>query len=87
MELQIFSMYDKKTCVYGRPFYAHNDGHAIRCVQDEVDREDSQLAKYPSDFCLCSIGSFSDDCGALVGSDVRVVIEVSKLVRKGQPDG
>lgn len=82
MELQIFSIFDKKTNVYAKPFYAHNKGHAVRLVQDEVDKADSQLNKYSEDFQLCLLGSFFDDIGNIVPSDVSVVMEISELKKE-----
>lgn len=82
MELQIFSMYDKKTTIYGRPFYAHNSGHAMRLVLDEASNQDSQLSKYPADFQLCKIGSFDDQLGTIDPQEVAVVIEINDLIKK-----
>jgi hypothetical protein len=82
MELQIFSVFDKKTTVYGKPFFAHNSGHALRLIQDEVDNKDSQLSKYSEDFQLCAIGSFDDRNGSIDPSDVNVVIEIVELSKK-----
>ena len=79
MELQIFSIFDKKTMVYGRPFFSHNSGLARRMIQDEFDNKDSQLSRYPADFQLCSLGAFFDNSGEISPTDVKVVIEVSEL--------
>ncbi len=84
MVLKIYSVFDKKTVLYGRPFYAHNSGHAIRCMQDEVDRgeKDSQLARYPSDFALYSVGAFDDNKGIITPIEPICIIEITDLVKE-----
>ena len=67
MIIRVYSLYDKKTCVYGRPFFAHNDGHALRLMGDEVANADSVIGKHADDFSLHWIGEFDDGLGVVVG--------------------
>ena len=64
MIVNVYSLYDKKTMVYGMPFYAHNDGHAIRCVGDDIAAGNSLVASHPEDFQLTWIGKFDDGLGS-----------------------
>lgn len=80
MVTMIFSIFDKKTNVYGRPFFAHNEGHAIRLMDDELRQGEGVMSNHPEDFQLCRIGKFDDSNGALEVDIVRVVIELLSLV-------
>lgn len=86
MEMRIFSIFDKKTNVYGRPFFAVNNGSAIRSISDEMERPESALGRHPSDYCICSLGSYDDLSGSIDPENVVVVMECSQLV-KGDEDG
>lgn len=79
MKLGIYSVFDKKTVVYGQPFFAHTHGHAIRMVQDSVDKEGNPLSKYPDDFTLYHIGVYNDADGIIGGTNPSVVVEVASL--------
>ena len=89
MVLQMYSILDKKSCVYGRPFYAHNDGHAMRSVLDELSHNESKsvMGSYPSDFVLCKLGSYDDSSGVITPIDVTVVVEIVELVMKDSDHG
>lgn len=83
MVLQMFSVFDKKTVVYGRPFFAHNRGHAMRLVGDELVNDDSLLAAHPDDFALYEVGSFDDSLGIVGGLLTKgptAVCEIKDLV-------
>lgn len=79
MKSNVYSIYDKKAKCYGMPFLAHNHAVAARMVQASMD-EVSLLAKYPHDYCLECVGSFSDEDGSLIPlSKKEIVSEVSNL--------
>lgn len=77
--MKIYSIFDKKTVVYGRPFYAHNNGHALRVVTDEVSNLDSQLYKHAGDFTLYELGEFDDNTGCIEAMPPRCVMEIAEL--------
>lgn len=60
MKLQLFSVYDRASCSFGRPFYVPSSGVALRSFTDEVNNPQSDLAKHPSDYELHELGEFDD---------------------------
>lgn len=82
MILFIYSMYDKKAEAYGRPFYAHSNGCALRMVMDGMRKNgDDLVTKYPDDFVLYQLGKFNDSDGK-IESGVYKVSECSCLMEK-----
>ncbi|WNK13072.1 MAG: nonstructural protein [Microvirus sp.] len=64
MLMYIYTVRDAKGQLYGRPFYCHNIGHAIRGFSDQVnDPADGQndLFKHTEDFELFELGTFDDN--------------------------
>lgn len=86
MEMKLYSVFDKKTCVYSPPFLAHNNGHAIRLVTDTMADKNTSLSRHPADYCLHEIGSFDDGVGRLlpIESGAVGVIELSELLSEGK---
>lgn len=79
MQMNVYSIYDKKTMMYQRPFYAHTSGHATRLVLDEMSHEDSQLSRYAGDFSLHMLGTWDDIKGELLGTAPKIVFELSQM--------
>ena len=79
MNVQIYSIYDKKACSYSQPFYAANDECAVRILVGSLN-ESSQLVLYPSDYVLCHLGSFDETSGLITSDEVKTVSRVSCLV-------
>lgn len=65
MQLQLYSVYDKKTQVFSPPMSFHNDEHAQRDLANEVTSKGGMLAKFPSDYELHRVGSWDDHDGKL----------------------
>lgn len=65
MELQLYSVYDKKTQVFSPPMTFHNDEHAQRDLRNEITSKGGMLAKYPEDYELYRVGSWNDYNGKL----------------------
>lgn len=63
MKLIAVSVFDLATETYGRPFFVPHVGAAIRSFMDEVNRDDSELGKHPSDYDLFEVGAFDDNTG------------------------
>lgn len=58
----INSVYDSKSELYGIPFVMKNRAVAIRSFQEAVNKDkQSQFHRFPSDYTLFEIGSWSDD--------------------------
>ncbi len=65
MIMNIFSIYDKKTAVYSKPFYCLTTAEAIRTFGDAVNERESPFYKHPEDYDLWQIGTFEDTSGAI----------------------
>lgn len=77
---------DTKTKMYGPLFEAETADGARRVIFQTLLRDDtSNLAMFPDDFTLCSLGDFSHDTGLLSPSIVTtecVISDISKEVKK-----
>lgn len=80
MKLKLYSIYDKKSESYSKPFDAYNDNCAKRMVAASMD-EASLLRKYPTDYRVDQIGTFNDENGQFENCPEKVIVsEVSNLV-------
>lgn len=79
MTIKMYSLYDKKTQVYGRPFFAHNDGHAVRLIQDELADNSFVVARHPDDFSLHCVGAFDDATGNVESMTPSKVMDCDQL--------
>jgi len=60
---KIFAVYDSKANVYSNPFYAVNAAVALRDFKRAAMDTQSDLNKFPADYCLTEFGSFNDEDG------------------------
>lgn len=65
MIIKMFTVYDSKTEVYMRPFFALTKGEAMRSFSESCADSHSMFSKHPADFHLFEMGSF-DDATALL---------------------
>lgn len=79
MVTKMYCVYDAKTNVYGPPFFAHNDGHAVRMLSDDVTEGKSLIARHPEDYSLWVVGSFDDNKGVVESVPASRVIECQEL--------
>jgi hypothetical protein len=64
MLMYMYTVRDSAGQLFGRPFYCHNVGHAVRGFTDQVnDPMDGQndLFKHTADFELYELGTFDDN--------------------------
>ncbi len=67
MNLNAYSIYDDAAKAFATPFFAINDGIAVRMFQSNINsKEENNLSKYPDQFTLFKIGTFNDENGELV---------------------
>lgn len=82
MKVRMFAIRDTKTEIFHPPFYAHNEGHALRLVTDMAANPQSTLHSHPSDFSICEVGSFDDQTGVVEGMTTpRGIMFVDELVK------
>lgn len=71
MQFKMFSIRDNKAQVFMPPFHSHNQGTAIRSIQQNMQDPNSSLAAYPADFSLYEIATFDDDTGDVVPTELN----------------
>lgn len=87
MILLVVSVRDRAADAFGRPFFVHTLGLAIRSFQDEVNRKaaDNPMCAHPEDYDLYHLGAFDDSTGQLVSPpDCPKQIAIGKQMVKGE---
>lgn len=83
--IQLYSLFDKKTSAYERPFLVSYVQEAIQGVQQALDEGKAFFARYPADYALYLVGHFDPTTGQMMPpsqSGPQFVIEVASLSRK-----
>lgn len=65
MQLQIFSLFDKKGGFYTAPFFVRAEGEASRLVAQRANDPQHPIGQFPDDFALYHLGSFDDQSGEM----------------------
>lgn len=65
MKLEMFSVFDAATGVYGHPIFQVSTAQAIRSFEGAARDPSTQINKFSKDFSLFHIGTY-DDSKALV---------------------
>lgn len=60
MNLSMYTIYDRKMKEYGKPFFAHSRGEALRSWQQAANDAQMPFAQFPDDYQLYCVGVF--DC-------------------------
>ena len=83
MNVQYFSVWDKKARSFGQLFPAQTPGSAERSFADNINSPDSMAGKYPDDFALFLVFEFDDDSGTVVNKfePPQLICEASALKR------
>lgn len=63
MKINIYSVFDVKSQLYGTPFFMLRDEIAQRAFADLVNDKSTMVSRHPEDFLLYKIGEFWDDSG------------------------
>jgi hypothetical protein len=81
--LLAFSVYDRKSASYARPFFFPTSGMALRSFIDEVNRpdENSLLYNHPADFSLHEIGQFDENTGRIAPHEDPVQLAIGEAVK------
>lgn len=81
MIVHIFSVYDHKAKVFGRPFYDSRVELAVRNVTAAVRDPEQMLGKFPEDFDLFRLGEFDDVTGVAVWlPQAELVCKITQLM-------
>ena len=84
MRHNVYSVYDRASGVYDRPWVAHSDAAAQRAFSDIALDAEHPIGKHPDDFTLFRIGTWTDDKGLLVGETPEKVINGAEVVSASQ---
>lgn len=80
----VYSIYDKKALIYNPPYFAHNDGTAVRIVADSM-AQGTSLARHPADYAVFKVGEFNDQTGGIVATTPpQFTVELVSLLDKKQ---
>lgn len=82
--MNLYTVYDKASKIYGNPWPAHNDVTATRQFKQEVNRqaETNPIYTNPSDFALFQIGEYDNESGRITPVMQKIIVEASTLVNK-----
>lgn len=90
IKTKVFSVFDSKTSLFGRPFTEQKEESAIRGFSDAVNDDsnpNNMWNKHPEDFSLFLIGEFNDETGALSPSLPVSLVTASALVAVNSKNG
>lgn len=74
MKVNVYSILDAKVGLYSRPFQCRTDGEALRPFMNTVDDQNSELHKWPEDYTLCRLGTFTEETGIFENEQTPVHI-------------
>lgn len=63
MIVGMYSVFDRKSDVFGTPFFTLNDALAQRYVYMREKADPGQLSEFPEDFLLVQLGTFDPQLG------------------------
>jgi hypothetical protein len=70
MITNIYSVYDQASQSYAQPFFAQNDGVAVRVLQSAVNgAEPNNITLYPEQFSLWRLGEYNDKTGKIIPAE------------------
>lgn len=84
--LRMYSIYDRKSTLWTRPFFNKSDADATRGFQIGANDSEIQLGMFPEDFDLFFMGVFNEETGTYMIMDkplfVVSAISLKKLAKK-----
>lgn len=90
MKLHMYSIYDRASGVYDRPFVGQTDAAAQRSFSDVALDKSHPIGKHPGDFTLMRLGSWNDNTGKIEGcmpekvaNGLECVAAAEKVLSKG----
>lgn len=74
MELELFSVLDRKAMLFDRPFPSINAATATRAISMELKRNDNAWRQYPDDYALCRLATWDEKTGTITQTEARFTI-------------
>lgn len=81
-KLEMYSVKDTKSQLFGMPHFQQSDGVAIRSFSTACEDQNTDLNKYPSDFSLYHVGSYDISTGNVSPASPRQICNASEFVTK-----
>jgi hypothetical protein len=78
MNINMYSVYDKKAEVYSQPFTAINDEVAQRIIKNCVNNPEHNYGLNPEDYQLLKVGEFNDSEGQII-EDQKPILDLITL--------
>ena len=84
--MKMYSIFDRTAQAYQKPFYALNDGMAVRLFSQAVNDKQSDFFNNPEDYILYHIGAFDEGTGELYAQETPVkVMYAQELKEEDEP--
>lgn len=81
VNIELYSIFDRKALSYAPPFTAPNDMVAARLVLAEAQRPESLFASFPEDYELYHVGFINQSTGYMQQDEVRFCSNVAALLQ------
>lgn len=79
--MRVFSIHDAKAEAYLQPFFAPNEGVALRYVETACNDLEHEFHRHSEDYTLHEIGGWDEETGELDPCLLRVVARLFDLVK------
>lgn len=89
MMLRLYSIYDRKMCVFLTPFPARGEVDATRQISASFSNpqmRETPVVSHPEDFDLVHVGMFDDESGEIERVKPAVVTNLAPLARLSSAD-
>lgn len=80
-ETKLYTIYDKKSGTWDKPFAARTHGEAERMFAQVLNGGDSLLSQYPDDFSLWFVGKYDSTTGIIQGEKHQLIGEGAQFLR------
>lgn len=77
--MKIFSVHDSKAEAYLTPIYFKTKGEAIRAFETACKDQNTNFAKYPSDYTLVEIGEFDESTSSILNTPPIILANASEF--------
>ena len=82
MKIQVFSVFDSKSKVFGQPNFILNVPTAMRIWPEAAGDKSTAIGRYPADHTLFHIGEWCDETGTLTSLEHKINLGTALEVQK-----
>lgn len=85
MVQKAYSIFDHKSEIFNKPFFAHTHGDAERQFTRIANDSQSTIYQFPEDYVLFHIGEYDDNSGRFISKEPEPIIkaiQVKETLRK-----